>query len=385
MQLFILVFSAFLLLFYCCIIIYYWKSWLSIPVYKPSLTDFSTKVTVIIPARNEEKNIENCLESLKNQQYSAKNIEIIVVNDFSTDNTVQIVEDFQATNVLLINLSDHINLPINSYKKKAIEIAIQKSTGELIICTDADCLMNPYWIQTVVSFYNERDSKFIVMPVRLKSNGSFLQNFQTLDFLSLQAITAGAVHNKSLSMCNGANLAYKKAAFIEVNGFKNIDHVASGDDMLLMHKIAKKYPNNIDYLLSDKVIVDSLPMLTTGSFLNQRIRWASKADIYSDKKIIALLALIYLFNFWLLVLPFLAIAFPNIELISLSTFKSWILLLAGKTILEILFLQTPAKFFSLQKTLRWFVLAQPFHILYTVIAGWLGKFGSYQWKDRTVK
>src|ERR1700741_4803978 len=106
-----------------------------------------------------------------------------------------------------------------------------------------------------------------------------------MDFLVLQGITGASVTKKIHSMCNGANLAYEKKIFYEVNGFAGIDHIASGDDMLLMHKIAKIYPGRIGYLKSTEAIVNTQPMATWPDFFNQRIRWASKATHYNDKRI----------------------------------------------------------------------------------------------------
>ena len=193
-------------------------------------------------------------------------------------------------------------------------------------------------------------------------------------------------------MCNGANLAYTKKAFNDVNGFKDIDAIASGDDMLLMHKIYKLNSNAVLFLKSKKVIVQTLPVHTIKEFFNQRIRWASKADKYDDKRIFAVLLVVYLFNVLLFVLPVVAIFnntifnfnfYPVTFIFSL--FELWLFLIITKTIVEIFFLFPVAKFFNKQKLLWLFPLLQPFHIVYTVIAGWLGKFGSYKWKGRNVK
>jgi cellulose synthase/poly-beta-1,6-N-acetylglucosamine synthase-like glycosyltransferase len=204
----------------------------------------------------------------------------------------------------------------------------------------------------------------------------------------LQGITGASVHKKFHSMCNGANLAYTKKAFNDVNGFAGIDTIASGDDMLLMHKIYNQNPNAILFLQSKEVIVQTQPVKTIKEFFNQRIRWASKADSYDDKRIFVVLLVVYLFNFLLLALP-VAACFNNVQYsmfnIQYSTFSIWLLLLFLKTITELLFLIPVAKFFNKQPLLWLFPLMQPFHIVYTVIAGWLGKFGSYKWKDRNVK
>lgn len=188
-------------------------------------------------------------------------------------------------------------------------------------------------------------------------------------------------------MCNGANLAYTKKAFTEVNGFKGIDNIASGDDMLLMHKIYTQQPDKVFFLKSKEVIVETAPMKTIQDFFNQRIRWASKADKYDDKRIIAVLLLVYLFNVLLLLLPVISVI-KNYQLsiinYQFSLIQLWLALLLCKTIVELIFLFPVASFFNRKNLLWFFPPAQPFHILYTVIAGWLGKFGTYQWKERKV-
>ena len=179
-------------------------------------------------------------------------------------------------------------------------------------------------------------------------------------------------------MCNGANLAYTKKVFEEVGGFKGIDHIASGDDMLLMHKIFRLYPEKVLFIKSPEVIVQTQPAPNLKAFINQRIRWASKADKYDDKRIFVVLLLVYFFNVWLMVLIIASLFLP-------SFFYCTIGLIVAKTLVELLFLIPVAAFFSNSKLLYYFPFAQPFHILYTVVAGWLGKFGSYSWKGRKVK
>jgi cellulose synthase/poly-beta-1,6-N-acetylglucosamine synthase-like glycosyltransferase len=179
-------------------------------------------------------------------------------------------------------------------------------------------------------------------------------------------------------MCNGANLCYRKSAFYEAGGFKGIDAIASGDDMLLMHKMRQKYPDRIGYLFSEEVIVKSLPMPGWKSFINQRIRWASKADSYEDKRIFRVLFLVYLLNLLLFILPFIAFWYPTV-------LCYWLVLIALKTLAELPFMISVASFFHYKKLLWWFPVMQPFHIIYMVVAGCLGKFGKYQWKGRQVR
>lgn len=384
----VIIITILLFLIYACLIIYYRQSWLQIPIGNGQWAvgkEFSTLVSVIIPARNEAENIGACLNSIVNQTYPQLLFEVIVVDDFSTDRTAEIVNSFAGKNVSLVSLKDFAKEELNSYKKKAIEIAISKAKGELVVTTDADCIVQKKWLETIASFYEKHNPVFIAAPVAYFPSPSgeglgvrFLKIFQSLDFMTLQGITGASVYKKFHSMCNGANLAYEKKVFLEVDGFTGIDTFASGDDMLLMHKIFNLYPDKVLFLKSRDAIVQTRPANSLQEFVNQRIRWASKADKYTDKKIIGVLLLVYLFNVWILLLVILSFFYPYI-------FGWFIGVMIAKTIIEIFFLYPVSKFFNKEKLLWWFPLAQPFHILYTIIAGWLGKFGSYKWKERKVK
>lgn len=375
---------------YFLLIIYYWRSWLSIPVFKPELSNLSaqTRITVIIPARNEEEHIGACLESLSRQLYPKAFFEVLVVDDHSTDSTAAIIKKHAGGNVKLISLKDFVSVDLNSYKKKAIEVAVQQATGELIVTTDADCIVEKHWLQTIAAFYEEFDPAFIAAPVAINCSNKFIEFFQATDFMVLQGITGASVHKKIHSMCNGANLAYSKTAFVEVGGFAGIDNIASGDDMLLMHKIYQRWPQRVMFLRSKDAIVQTAPVNSVKDFFNQRIRWASKADKYDDKRISAVLLLVYGVNLVLLFLPVIAILHPGKLTVfnyQISIINLWLLLLFIKTTVELIFLYPVARFFGKQRMLWMFPLLQPFHIMYTVIAGWLGKFGSYSWKERKVK
>lgn len=383
-----LLISIFLLILYSLLLLYYRQGWKEVPTYAPKKFDENELpfISIVIAARNEEKNIGGCIQSILNQTYPAKNFEIIITDDHSKDNTVSIIKSFQKENITVLHLADFIeNQQLNSYKKKSIDTALKFAKGELIVTTDADCIAPKKWLETLANFYKEKSPVFVALPVMFHDplpNDSFLKKlfkiFQSLDFMTLQGITGASVFKKIHSMCNGANLAYEKDVFYEVGGFEGIDELASGDDMLLMHKVQKKYPYEIMFLKSKEVIINTQPAETLKEFINQRIRWASKADRYTDKKITAVLLLVYLLNVWLLILA--VISFFN-----LNVFYLFGISLIIKTIVELFFLFPVAKFFDKQKQLWWFLPAQPFHIFYTVIAGWLGKFGSYQWKGRKVK
>jgi cellulose synthase/poly-beta-1,6-N-acetylglucosamine synthase-like glycosyltransferase len=295
--------------------------------------------------------------------------------------------------------------PVKAHKKFAIEVGVRNAMGELIVTTDADCLFHPDWLRTIAAFYEGTGAKFIAAPVRIAGQGrggrqsgegggmrrsgagvgifrqakgrSLLSIFQTLDFITLQGITGASVSKRFHSMCNGANLAYEKKAFYEVGGFKGIDSIPSGDDMLLMHKIYRKYPERVFFLKSRQAIVDTRPEGSWKGFVNQRVRWASKAGHYDDKRIFWVLLLVYVVN---LVFAGLLVA---------ACWNAWwlwvgLLLLVVKTMVEYPFVRSVAVFFGQQDWMVYFPGLQPLHIVYTIVIGWLGQFGTYRWKDRKI-
>jgi len=240
----LLIFIAILYIGYTIILLLYrkWflqlKPFVAIDTIKPT-----TSFSIIIPARNEATVIKNCLLSILQQNYPTTLFEIIVIDDHSTDNTSAVVEEIQQqyNNVQLIKLQDTLEGKVlNSYKKKAIENAIDYAKGDWIITTDADCITPQKWLITYDAWIQQNNTVFIAAPVAFTNNGTLLQTFQYIDFMNMQGITAASVNAGFHNMCNGANLAYRKDIFKSVNGFKDIDSIASGDDMLLMNKIKKQ-------------------------------------------------------------------------------------------------------------------------------------------------
>lgn len=336
--------------------------------------------TVIIPARNESTHIRACLLSVVNNVYPAHLFEIIVVDDHSEDDTAHKVMELQAIypQISLLRLQDYPDwITTQAYKKKAIELAISKSKGNWMVTTDADGEVPIHWLGQLDGYIQKNDPVFVAAPVMFYSRKGLLQIFQQLDFLSLQGITAAAVSAGFHSMCNGANLAYRKDIFWSVGGFTGHEHLASGDDMLLMHRIKERYPNQIGYIFSRDSLVLTEPMDNWGDFFQQRIRWASKAESYKEKKIFGVLLGVWLLNACLAAGMFLA-------LLQQVSYTNWLILVLMKTIGELYFLTPVARFFQAEALLAYFPFLQPLHIIYTVIAGWLGKFGSYQWKQRKI-
>ena len=372
------VFSYGLALFYVIVVITFLKGWYSLSIYKTVKEEGATKVSILVASRNEAHHIAKTIQDLLDQNYPSALTEIIIINDHSTDKTAEIVSSFSSSGVKLINLNEGDHL--NSYKKKAIQIGISQSTGDLIITTDADCRMGANWLKTIVSFYNENDYKMISSPVAYFDEQNIFEKCQTLEFSYLIGLGASTIGNNTPTTCNGANLAYTRKAFDAVNGFKGIDDLASGDDELLLHKIVAKYGNKVGFLKNRDAIVYTRAKATLKDFIEQRKRWASKSTRYKNKGIVLLGLTIWLFNLSIIVNAILAITLQNSLFLQAFTIQ-----ILAKIIIELIFLFGITSFFRRKQLLVLQPLLSLLHVVYIVYIGVAGNSGKYNWKDRMVK
>lgn len=356
------------------VVLVFVRGWGRLEYFKPDLSSPRTRVSVIVAARNEENNISKTLDDLLAQNYDKELTEIIFIDDHSTDQTAEIIRSYPTIRLIVLNEDK----ALNSYKKKAIQTGIGQASGKLIVTTDADCRMGPLWLQTIVSFYEKHQYKMISSPVMFFEDKTFFERSQSLEFLYLIGLGASTIGNGKPSTCNGANLSYEREAFYEVGGFRGIDDLASGDDELLLHKIAAKYDNNIGFLKNNDAIVYTHAKSTLKEFIQQRKRWASKSTRYKNKAIIALGVCIWVFNLTILINLFAGIFSPLFLQLAVAQ-------LLMKIIIEFIFLIGVTKFVKRQELLILLPVLSILHILYIVYIGIAGNSGKYNWKDRMVK
>ncbi len=333
-------------------------------------------ITVMIAARNEAERIHLTIEDILAQDYPKHLTEIIIVDDHSTDNTAAIISSYANRGVKLLQLNE--DKPLNSYKKKAITEAIRLSNGELMVATDADCRMGSKWLSCIVGYYESTGLIMISSPVTYFEEKSLFERMQALEFYSLIATGGAFIGNKRASTCNGANLAYRKDVFYEVGGFKGIDDLASGDDELLLQKVAERFPGKIGFLKLYDAVVFTHAKYTLQSFIQQRRRWASKSVKYKDKKVVALVVCFWLFNVSLLING--CLSFYNIYFFKL--FATQFLL---RYVFELVFLFPVCSFFKRTNLLFLVILVIPLYVLYFVYIGLVGNKGPYIWKGRVVR
>lgn len=339
--------------------------------------DPKTTFSVIIPFRNEAKNLPNLLESLQKLQYSKHLFEVILVNDASEDHSVSIIKEFllkRKTSQPSVIIMDNIRTS-NSPKKDAITSAINIAKQEWIITTDADCILPEFWLDTYDAFIQQNETEFIVAPVTYHSINSFLDRFQLLDFLSLQGATIGTFGLQKPFLCNGANMGYKKSLFKTLNGFDGNTNIASGDDIFLLEKAMRRTPKNVHYLKSEKAVVLTKSQASISSLISQRVRWASKTARYQNNfaKIIGLIVLLMNAS---LVGGFV------LSIVSVLSYKALLYLFLIKSSIDFLLLFKASRFYNQESYLSSFLFSSILYPFFSIYIAFFSTFTKYKWKGR---
>lgn len=327
------------------------------------------RLSVIIPLRNEEKNIEKLLKNLENQILDKDLFEIIFIDDNSEDNTFKFLNEKKISDNITIHQLSH-----SFGKKAAINTGIQLSKNNIAVTSDADCEHGKHWLLSIYEFFEKHDCKMLIGPVKMEGKG-IAGAFQTLEFLSLTSTSAGACGVNMPIMCNGANLAYYKELYLEHKNPMNEEY-ASGDDIFLLHKIKRNYRDKIFFLKNKDAIVRTNAEKSTKAFINQRIRWSSKTKRYFDIDTIAVAVVVLCVNVLIplnLIFSLVYNQFPKVFLIM------FLLKISADYIL----LKTGSYFFDTKKEMKYFLIMSIFYPFYIIFTGFAGLFSNkIVWKGR---
>ena len=339
-----------------------WKKVMSTALEEP--TGKEPLISVIIPVRNEELTISKILGDLMAQEY--KNFEVIIVNDDSEDETLWMVNTCQVRNVNIVHNK-------GKGKKAAIASGVAAARGSIIVTTDADCSASPSWLKIIRAQFREHKTMFAFGGVRMEGRDTFFDALQSMEFASLIGTGASTAALGFPTMCNGANLAFRKKVFGEVKGYQGNQEIPTGDDEFLMRKVHARYPDGIRFVSHRDAIITTGTQSTVNAFVNQRIRWASKWRYNSSRSTQILAAAVALFQAafianWILV-------FTPFILQSLFFIAVKMILEAAILLQVCRFLQTPwnwLAFFTLQ-------VVYPFYVIGVAVASF---FRSFEWKHR---
>ena len=354
----------------------------SIKIFNGEATNKKTKFSIIIPFRNEAENLPDLLKSIYKLDYPEHLFEIIFVDDASKDSSVEIINSFVNKRPFDYN-QGHITIINNkrissSPKKDAITTAIHIAKHEWIITTDADCIVPEKWLKTLDAFIQKNNPKMIVAPVTYFVGNTFFEHFQLLDFLSLQSTTISGFGIKKPFLCNGANLTYKKDLFKTLEGYEGNNTITSGDDIFLMEKALKTYPENVIYLKSKHAIVLTKSQPSIKGLIQQRLRWAAKTSSYNNTfgKMVGLI--IVSMNALIIVTLILTI-------IGALKFEFLILIFAIKFFLDIFLINKSARFFNQLINPISYILSSFLYPVFSVYIAVYSMFFGFKWKDRAFK
>ena len=262
-------------------------------------------------------------------------------------------------------------------KKRAISFAMKEATGEIILASDADCSFSPLWVHTMVAYFADKNIKLVSGPVSYHKQKGILLALQTLEFISLIGAGAGAIGVKNEIFCNGANMAYRKADFLELNNFENDDAV-SGDDVFFLHSIKEKYKDAIAFAKDENSIVYTDAVQSVKGFINQRKRWTAKTSEYKDLASIYASFLV-LFTNLSLVLLFLKYIYSD------AHYQLFLLFYLLKFAVDFLLLFQVLSFFKRRDLVKWIFPFELFYAFYIVLIVILSYTNFFEWKGRIHK
>ncbi len=326
------------------------------------------RVSVVIAARNEARRIRTTLESLKKIEYPADKLEVILVDDHSTDETAVIIHEYttQFSNWKYLQPSKQITGL--SRKKNALLHGIQQASGEIIFTTDADCIVPPGWIREMVKHFHPDVSMVLGYSPLLRQKKWW---YRILEFDNLfSAITAAAPTKIGYAFSSvGRNMAYRKSAYRQVGGYAALQGFKSGDDVHLTERFRSQKAGKIDFCAHPDTFVFTYPPENFREFWHQQIRKHSKT-LKKTASSVVFSILLFLYFVLLFTIPFLN---PHWIL-------PWLAILAVRFVGEFICLQKAALIFRQIHLIKFFPLMQIFYPFYIIFFSILGAFQIYRWK-----
>jgi len=326
-------------------------------------------VSVVVAAKDEEENIGDLLDDLSQQTYPQNKLQIVISNDRSTDNTLSIISNYinkndNFTAVKISKLSKTM-----APKKYALTKAIEKSSGEIIISTDADCRVPNTWVESIVETFDKETGVVVGYSKIDTKSEHFFDYYQSIDYLALMSANAGSLGWGNAWSGTGQNIAYRRSDFNKIDGFNPVTDKISGDDFYLVQSISKIAKAKYNTKPSGFVKTKSANNL--GKFISQRIRWAS-----NTKKL-------FKTDYFFLLFLFINL-FTNIVLLSALLLKSYWqylpMFFGIKFLFDTLVLFYGSKLFKTAIKINAYLIWFFFQPLYTPLLGIFSMIGKFRWK-----
>lgn len=354
--------------------LYYVYHWLKIPVITvPENYEPAQGVSIVVVAHNEEKSIEACILSILQQDYPSHLIDLIIIDDRSTDQTTPIINQIIHSSLRIFHLSDFpqfIHAP--AFKKSGIELGVHHAKHDLIVVTDADCLHQQFWLKTIAYTQEKLNANFLTGPVLIMEGRSMLIKMQQMENLVFMLITAAGIKSHLHDIANGANMVFKKKSFLDADPYKDNYQFASGDDLFLIEKMRQR-SGKITFIKSKQAVITTSGKKDWNSLLKQRIRWAGKNKGLQNQTISRIWSFVGLYHFVMLILFICGFFFP-VAWVSLG------IMFLIKSISDYILLRTSSRFFGVMIGIAEFILLQFTYMYYVLRLGWsllLGRKGDW--------
>ncbi len=361
---------------YATLILLYKIAWNKISESKE--VNNNNTVSVVVACRNEEQNIKNLIKDIMNQNVDKERFQLIIVDDHSEDKTLEILhkefEKWENLHIICMN-DDEIG------KKNAIRKGVRFAKGDVILCTDADCKIQENWIKTMLSNFTNKHIKFVAGPVKYSSEDNFLNKFQSLELISLVSSGAAAIQRKKSTICNGANLAFRRKEYDEIP--LDVFHGFNTDDVSLLHYFKNHYKDGILFSKDLDSIVETNANPDLVSQFHQKLRWISNSKTTRDLQSFYVASVVFLMNSLLSILLVLTLVsifldLDNIYIIWINLFVAVFI----KYVTDYLFFKEVLDFFRRRDLLIYLFPFEIINAIYTVIIVTLSLVYSPKWRGR---
>lgn len=332
----------------------------------------STSVSVIVAAYNEADKIEKCVRSILASEYPEDLLQVIVVDNGSTDETNSILQQFNDPRLLVLTQSE-------GNKKESIELGISRAKNEFLLFTDADCVVGKHWVSAMVRAHEREGADCVLGPLEIMKYNDLQTRFQAFDMLAMMGVTCGGLKKEINYLANGANFGYTQKLYNTINEIPHKEY-ASGDDVFMLHEFIKSGNAKLVFQKHKDAIVGTQAVKTWKELIHQRIRWASKAKSYVQQKDVYINA--FVFGFCAMILAnVLLIPFTGGASLFIAIFQLFI-----KGVIDYAFIDRVNKFFGKKHLMKYFLPSFLVHYCYIIFSGCTSLLGiSYKWKDKRLK
>ena len=338
-------------------------------------------ISVIISCRNEERNIEEIISDIFSQNFDDNKFELIIVDDHSDDNTINVLNSQKEIykSLRVISLDDSLNGKINAIKR-----GVSESRGDIILCTDADCRVGPNWIRTIQKYFINSNTMFVLGPVENKDFYGIFYKFQSLEMISLVTSSASAISGLNPIFCNGANLAFRKSVYQGITSQERAEFIT--DDVSLLFYVHNRYPEGISFIKEYDAVITTKQPSSFISYISQRLRWIH--GFRNESSFTSRYIAIVVFLMSLLICISSLSVFVDLMIINLNypqIYFGFYVIILIKFISDSIFLYRPLIFFNKTKLLFYvlpFQIIYAFYVLLIVTLSFVPR--TYRWKDRVM-